>query len=75
MIHLVSLLCTYVAISDVYTNYFKVGEGLTKIWKRESAKKRTDVCIFFSFKLWPKLMSCFATTLTKVLVQRKQMDD
>lgn len=76
MIHLVSLLCTYVAISDVYTNYFKVGERLMKIWKRESAKKEGMYAFFFFFiKLWPKLMSCFATTLTKVLVQRKQMDD
>lgn len=49
-----------------------------KIWKRESAKKEQMYAFFFFFflfKLWPKLMSCFATTLTKVLVQRKQMDD
>lgn len=48
-----------------------------KIWKRESAKKEQMYAFifFFLFKLWPKLMSCFATTLTKVLVQRKQMDD
>lgn len=46
-----------------------------KIWKRESAKKEQMYAFFFLFKLWPKLMSCSATTLTKVLVQRKQMDD